>query len=182
MRVHAGLDDWDDGRNPQFLLFANGEVIQGMDINHREVLVRENAKAGEKIQLDLQSYTGTLHSEFRLLADLEEHDAKIEEIYYDLIVPMQGLNRMDEDNKTRLDLETELTNTINLLDLRKPYSKEFYASIEEAEKYIQEAIYEKWAAGMKSWQRVSATPTLMWHGCGRSTRFVRNPAEALQRY
>ena len=78
MRVHAGLDEWDDGRNPQFLLFANGEVIQGMDINHREVLVRENAKAGEKIQLDLQSYTGTLHSEFRLLADLEEHDAKIE--------------------------------------------------------------------------------------------------------
>ena len=153
MRVHAGLDDWDDGRNPQFLLFANGEVIQGMDINHREVLVRENAKAGEKIQLDLQSYTGTLHSEFRLLADLEEHDAKIEEIYYDLIVPMQGLNRMDEDNKTRLDLETELTNTINLLDLRKPYSKEFYASIEEAEKYIQEAIYEK----MGGWDEVVAT-------------------------
>ncbi len=67
------------------------------------------------------------------MADLEEHDAKIEEIYYDLIVPMQGLNRMDEDNKMRLDLETALTNTINLLDLRKPYSKEFYASIEEAE-------------------------------------------------
>ena len=153
MRVHAGLDDWDDGRNPQFLLFANGEVIQGMDINHREVLVRENAKAGEKIQLDLQSYTGTLHSEFRLLADLEEHDAKIEEIYYDLIVPMQGLNRMDEDNKTRLDLETALTNTINLLDLRKPYSKEFYASIEEAEKCIQEEIYEK----MGGWDEVVAT-------------------------
>ena len=153
MRVHAGLDEWDDGRNPQFLLFANGEVIQGMDINHREVLVRENAKAGEKIQLDLQSYTGTLHSEFRLLADLEEHDAKIEEIYYDLIVPMQGLNRMDEDNKTRLDLETALTNTINLLDLRKPYSKEFYASIEEAEKCIQEEIYEK----MGGWDEVVAT-------------------------
>ena len=153
MRVHAGLDEWDDGRNPQFLLFANGELIQGMDINHREVLVRENAKAGEKIQLDLQSYTGTLHSEFRLLADLEEHDAKIEEIYYDLIVPMQGLNRMDEDNKTRLDLETALTNTINLLDLRKSYSKEFYASIEEAEKCIQEEIYEK----MGGWDEVVAT-------------------------
>mgnify|MGYP000311438480 FL=1 len=124
-----------------------------MDINHREVLVRENAKAGEKIQFDLQSYTGTLHSEFCLLADLEEHDAKIEEIYYDLIVPMQGLNRMDEDNKTRLDLETALTNTINLLDLRKPYSKEFYASIEEAEKCIQEEIYEK----MGGWDEVVAT-------------------------
>lgn len=51
MRVHAGLDEWDDGRNPQFLLFANGEVIQGMDINHREVLVRENANTGEKSSL-----------------------------------------------------------------------------------------------------------------------------------
>lgn len=95
---------------------------------------------------------------------------------------MQGLNRMDEDNKTRLDLETALTNTINLLDLRKPYSKEFYASIEEAEKCIQEEIYEK----MGGWDEVVATcistPTLMWHGCGRLTRFARNPAEALQRY
>ena len=55
---------------------------------------------------------------------------------------MQGLNRMDEDNKTRLDLETALTNTINLLDLRKPYSKECYASIEEAEKIttVQDAV------------------------------------------
>ena len=182
MRVHAGLDDWDDGRNPQFLLFANGEVIQGMDINHREVLVRENAKAGEKIQLDLQSYTGTLHSEFRLLADLEEHDAKIEEIYYDLIVPMQGLNRMDEDNKTRLDLETALTNTINLLTCASHTVKSSTLPSKRQKNASRKRSMKKWAAGTKLWQRASATPTLMWHGCGRSTRFVRNPAEALQRY
>ena len=48
MHVCTQIDEWDDAKNPQFLLFANGEVIQGMDINHREVLVREHAKAGEK--------------------------------------------------------------------------------------------------------------------------------------
>ena len=46
---------------------------------------------------------------------------------------MYGLNRMKEDDKVRLDLETALTDTINLLDLRMPYSKEFYASVEAAE-------------------------------------------------
>ena len=43
LRIHTGLDDWDDGRNPQFLLFINGQVIQGLDINHREVFVKADA-------------------------------------------------------------------------------------------------------------------------------------------
>ena len=143
LRIHTGLNDWDDGRNPQFLLFINGQVIQGLDINHREVFVKANAKAGETFRMDLQSYTGTLHDEFHLIVDLEEHDRKLRKAYYDIAVPMYGLNRMKEDDKIRLDLETALTDTINLLDLRMPYSKEFYASVEAAEAHVQEAIYEK---------------------------------------
>lgn len=143
IRIHTGLDDWDDGRNPQFLLFVNGEIVQGLDINHREVLLSECAKGGEKLCLDLQSYTGTLHQEFRLLAHLEERDEKINNLYFDMVVPMWGMNRMGEDDKIRLDLETALTETVNLLDLRIPYSPEFYASMEEAEDYLQREIYEK---------------------------------------
>ena len=44
MRVHAGLDDWDDGRNPQFLLFVDGKVTQGVDMNHRDILLDRCAK------------------------------------------------------------------------------------------------------------------------------------------
>ena len=153
LRIHTGLNDWDDGRNPQFLLFINGQVIQGLDINHREVFVKANAKAGETFRMDLQSYTGTLHDEFHLIVDLEEHDRKLRKAYYDIAVPMYGLNRMKEDDKIRLDLETALTDTINLLDLRMPYSKEFYASVEAAEAHIQEAVYEK----MGGYEEVIAT-------------------------
>lgn len=92
---------------------------------------------------------------------------------------MYGLNRMKEDDKVRLDLETALTDTINLLDLRMPYSKEFYASVEAAEAHIQEAIYEK----MGGYEEVIATcighTHTMWPGSGRSIRSARNPAEAL---
>lgn len=142
MRIHTGLEEWDDGQNPQFLLFIDGEVIQGCDINHREVFITPNAKAGTKYQIDIQSYTGTLHSEFHFICDFEEIDPKIQALYFDLQVPIWGLNRMDEDNKIRLDLETAITNTVNMIDLRKVYSKEFYESIDAASAYVKKAIYE----------------------------------------
>lgn len=145
IRVHAGLDEWDDARNPQFLLFINGEIVQGLDINHREALLTDSAKAGEELQVDIQSYTGTIHNEFRLMAELLERDDKLNALYYDLKVPLWGMNRMGEDDKIRLDLETALVDTINLLDLRKPYSKEFYDSVDEASAYIQKVIYEDMA-------------------------------------
>lgn len=145
LHIRTELEDWDDGRNPQFLLFLNNEIIQGLDINHREVFVTTCAKAGEEVKIDLQAYTGTLHNEFRLLVDFEEINPDISSLYYDIQVPLWGLNRMGEDDKIRLDLETELVNTVNLLDFRKPYSSEFYASLKEASVYIQKAIYEDMA-------------------------------------
>lgn len=153
LRIHTGLDEWNDGLNPQFLLFADEEVIQGLDINHREVLLKKEARAGERIRLDLQSYTGTLHNEFALLADLEEQDEKIKTMFYDLSVPLDGLKRMPEDNQVRLQIENVLTETINLLDFRKPYSREFYESIEAAEEYLHRELYEK----MGGYEEVIAT-------------------------
>ena len=76
-----------------------------------------------------QAYTGTLHREFAFLADLYVLDEEINHLYYDLLVPLQAFPRMEEDSKLRLDLRTVLNDTINLLDLRQPYSREFYASL-----------------------------------------------------
>ena len=70
MKLHTGLEEWDDGKNPQFLIFINGEVVQGADINHREVLLFEKAAAGTTFTVDVQAYTGTLHREFNFLAEL----------------------------------------------------------------------------------------------------------------
>ena len=52
MRVHAGLDEWDDGRNPQFLLFVDGKVTQGVDMNNRDILLDRCAKGGLKYRLE----------------------------------------------------------------------------------------------------------------------------------
>ena len=142
-KIHTGLEEWDDGKNPQFLIFVNGEVRQGADINHREMLLFREAVAGTEFTLDIQAYTGTLHREFNFLAELYELDENVNQLYYDLQVPLWAFGRLDKDDKIRLDLQTVLNETINLLDMRVPYSKAFNESVEKAIAYIGENLYEK---------------------------------------
>ncbi|MGD1818447.1 MAG: alpha-mannosidase [Pleomorphochaeta sp.] len=142
MKVCTQIDEWDDGKNPQFLLFINDVPIQGVDMNHRDILVFENAKAGDVIKLDLQSYTGILHTEFNFITYLYEKDPLLNKLYWDLFVPLNGLIKMDESSLDRAKLLNELNNTINLIDFREPYSKAFYNSIKKASDYINKAVYE----------------------------------------
>ena len=142
-KIHTGLEEWDDGKNPQFLIFVNGEVRQGADINHREMLLFREAVAGTEFTLDIQAYTGTLHREFNFLAELYELDENVNQLYYDLQVPLWAFGRLDKDDKIRLDLQTVLNETINLLDMRVPYSKAFNESVEKAIAYVGENLYEK---------------------------------------
>ncbi len=142
LHVRTQLEEWDDGRNPQFLVFVNGSPVQGLDINHREILLFEKAKAGETIRVDMQSYTGTLHNEFKLLADIEVRDDEIKDLYYDIQVPLWGLNRMDEDERTARRILDIINETINLIDLRDVKSEAFYASVRAAREYIRVNLYE----------------------------------------
>ena len=143
LKIRTQIEEWDDGKNPQFLIFVNGEVVQGADMNHREVLLRDPAKAGEVLHIDIQAYTGTLHQEFNFLAELYTLDKDINRLYYDLLIPLQAFSRMGEDDKVRLDIRTVLNDTVNLLDLRQPYSPAFYASLEKAQAYITKHLYEE---------------------------------------
>ncbi len=141
LHVSTQIDEWDDAKNPQFLLFVNGKAIQGIDMNHREVLLPGTAQAGEEILLELQAYTGILHTEFNLNAVIAEVDDEIEKLYYDLWVPLSAFPRMDKDDKNRRDIEDILNDTINFLDLRTPYSDSFYESLREASDYIDKTLY-----------------------------------------
>ncbi len=153
LKIHTQIEEWDDGKNPQFLVFVNNEVIQGADMNHREILLRKRAVGGEELTLDVQAYTGTLHREFSFLTDLFVLDEKINHLYYDLQVPLEAFTRMAPDSKIRLDIQTVLNDCVNLLDLRLPYSKAFYESLDRAQAYLTENLYQK----MGGWDEIVAT-------------------------
>lgn len=142
LKVATQVDHWDDAKNPQFLAFVNGEVTQGLDINHQVVLLDSCAKAGENYVIDLQAYTGIMFAELTLTLEFAQIDERISRLYYDIIVPHRAFSRMQEDDKVRKDLVTVLNETINLVDLRTPYSDDFYRTVEEAIAYIEKALYE----------------------------------------
>ena len=140
--VRTQIDEWDDGKNPQMLLFVNGEPVQGLDMNHREVLLCPCAKGGEEYDLQLQAYTGTLHSEFRLLVDAGALIPEVAGLYYDLQVPLWGIQRMEADSKTRLDILTALNDAINLLDFRSLYSDDYFKGIQAALEHLKVHLYD----------------------------------------
>ncbi|MEG0124841.1 MAG: alpha-mannosidase [Clostridia bacterium] len=145
LNVRSQIEEWDDAKNPQFLLFVNGEAIQGMDMHHRDVLLEKSAEGGKRYTLELQAYTGTLHSEFHLLSELREIDPEIEGLYYDLSVPLSAFPRLEEQARARMDLERVLNAAINLLDLRVPYSDAFFASVQASRQYLAQALYTELA-------------------------------------
>ncbi len=141
LKVCTQVESW-DARNPQFLAFVDGEAAQGMDTNHQEVLIRREARAGETFRVDLQAYTGTEQSEFRLVCQLEEISPDIEGLYWDLQVPLSAFSRLDEQSQSRMALENVMNDAINLLDLRTPYSDAYMASVGEARAYLQKHLYQ----------------------------------------
>ena len=71
--IALNFSTWEEGwdaTNPQFLLYVDGELIQGLDLNHREVIIAERAKGGQEYQLDLHAYSGMLDSLESLLRSI----------------------------------------------------------------------------------------------------------------
>lgn len=142
MIVHTGQDGW-DALNPQFIAFVNGALMQGLDCNHQEVVLTHCAKAGDEYRIDLHAYSGMKDSKVDLFAEMVSIDTKIRKLYYDIYAPLQVAEKLNEDDKRRIDILTVLNNTVNLLDLRKPLSPAFYDSAQKAEEYIENEFYNK---------------------------------------
>lgn len=140
--VHTGQEGW-DATNPQFIAFVNGVLMQGLDVNHQEVVLTHSAKAGDEYRIDLHAYSGMKDSKVDLFAEVVSIDTKIRKLYYDIYVPLQVAGKLPEDDKKRIDILNALNNAVNLLDLRKPLSPMFYDSVEKALEYLENEFYKK---------------------------------------
>ena len=141
-----------DAVNPQFLLFVNGEVTQGLDTNHREVRITDCAKAGDRYVIDLQAYTGRDNdhnqgstSHLRLSGSMMQIDPEIQDCYYNLNIPNRIVSHLEKGDQSRIKLQLALEKAINMLDLRVPYSDSFYESIRACNAFVKEEIYQKLA-------------------------------------
>lgn len=141
--LRTGTEDAWDATNAQFRAYLNGSIVQGLDVNHRSFLVSERAHGGERYVISLFAFTGDNNHHLLLKSRLDIVDRNTEKLYYDLKVPYETAVLLDEGDKRRIDTVNCLNEAVNLLDLRQPFSKAFYASIAKADDYMTREYYEK---------------------------------------
>lgn len=126
--------------NPQFIAYVDGKLQQGIDKNHREVFLDG---IGEH-EIYLYAYSGMITEYVDFLAYLQLVDEKTRKLYYDIKVPFEILAFEDENSRNYFEIKKHLNNAVNLIDMREPYSEEYYASLDKAEEYLQSEFYGKY--------------------------------------
>lgn len=133
-----------DAVNPQFIIYINGKQVQALDINHREVMLSHEAKAGEIYEVDLHAYGGMLKDKKATLnGELAVIDIETRELYFNLQVPAWVCKSLDPQDKRRIDMLCVLNAAVNILDFRKIFSKDYYDSINASNEYLKSEFYEK---------------------------------------
>ena len=128
-----------DATNPQGLIYANGEMIQGCDTNHTEVWLDPDTD----YTLHNYFYLGMIDTWVPLEATLCELDEQTEKLYYDMKVALDVALLQHPNSDEYTALLTVLEQTANLLDLRDPGSEAYYESLDTALAYIGSELYEK---------------------------------------
>lgn len=138
-----------DATNPQFTVYVNGVRKQGLDVNHREVLLTPNAAAGEKFRIVLSAFTGDQNFKLVLDSRIKVLDRETEQYYYDISVPYQVARLLPDSDSACITIIQALNESLNLLDLRKEYSLEYYESLKRAQQYIKEEFYDKYCGSSR---------------------------------
>lgn len=147
--LKTGREGQWDATNPQFLAYVNGKICQGLDVNHREILLTENAQAGQTYRLLLSAYTGDRLFDLKLDSEIKVLESSVEKLYYDLRVPYDVARMLDTSSDEYICIQNAVTEALNRVDFRVSYSPGFHYSIEEAERYIQSEFYEKYCGNAK---------------------------------
>lgn len=95
--------EW-DATNPQFTIYVNGALVQGLDINHREIILAEQAKAGTQYRIVLSAFTGDQNFSLKLDSRLKVLDRKTEKYFYDLSVPYETARLLNTDDRAYITI------------------------------------------------------------------------------
>ncbi len=137
-------DDWNIA-NPQFKVFQNKELVQGLDVNHREMILCKEAVPGECLVYEISVYSGMDDAVFPVSLSYGQFDALVDKVIYDLQVPMKVMVELHEGDERRIRIGAILERAVNILDFRdsRTSGKMFRQSLREASLYLDDVFYKK---------------------------------------
>lgn len=97
IEVSTGREGQWDAVNPQLLAFIDGEVICGLDVNHRKIVFRKG-HIGRRVMVGLHLYTGMQPGDCVVRLQLKCDDLAVRSAYYDLAVAQEALKALAPDS------------------------------------------------------------------------------------
>jgi len=138
LSLKTGREGQWDPTNPQGLIFLNGKTTQGIDINHTWIPLEYDTEYDVYIYF----YSGMVGGLFDLNIELIETDTLIEQLYFDINVPLMCLDQLPRESYDYIRTRDCLDRAVQLLDLRDVYSQDFYDSISKTREYLKTEFYE----------------------------------------
>lgn len=128
-----------DATNPQCLVYINGEIAQGLDVNHTELLLDFDTE----YDIYVYFYIGMTEENVRFIPSVYVEDTQIKRLYYDLHVPLCAARCQNPDLDEHITIIKALDLALMHLDLRKIGSECFYRSVDKTIEVLEEDFYKK---------------------------------------
>lgn len=138
LKISNGVSGW-EGTNPQFIVYLNGEMAQGCDMNHRTVALAPSA------HYEMYNYCYSANwADFTVKHEIIRSYDRIKKLYYDMLVPYEACRDVyREDSWEYAATLTVLEQAANAVDFRDRYSCEYFESIERAIDIMEREFYDK---------------------------------------
>ena len=135
--------------NPQFVVWVNGRIEQAFDTRHTTLLLSEAAEPGKAYDVFMQGYANSEWPNHgprnqtppRFLLHVCDVCADVEQLVYDIDVIYQAVLLESDGCRSREKALYTLSDALNLLDLRNPFSEEFHASVAAAREFLRVHYY-----------------------------------------
>lgn len=141
-KLITGKESGWDAVNPQFLLYVDGKIVQGLDVNHTEYTFEKKGR----YEIYLYAYSGmggdTALIEFKPY--LNKINRLMEKFYYDIKVPLEICNYLPESDYDRMRILDALGNAMRKTNLTNPQSDEFNTSLKAALDELRTGLYSKY--------------------------------------
>ena len=130
--------EW-DATNPQFIVYVNGEIRQGLDINHRSVVLDGDGE----YEIHIYAYTGSnVTKKLNFNARLISVNEAVERLFYNLSIPEAVLCFTVENSAEYVEILNYMNNALNLLDWRGHTEADFESSVVRANEYLEKEFYQ----------------------------------------
>lgn len=136
------------GNNSGFesMLYVNGKMYQGVDVNHKEVFF-DDSLCGTTVDLTFRLWSGLegggapTAQEHRIArADLAWLDEKVDDFYYLASMVWQTIGELESSDPVQHELRRALDGACHCIDWSEPGSEEFYESVHQADDALNGSI------------------------------------------